>query len=975
MFCSREVRCGVMNQDYPLKMLLFGDFDVKVDGQPLPSLPGQTSKSLFAYLAVHHGRAVNKLTVMTDIWGPGEHSEALRQALTRLCRALGDLSRNIVSTRGQLQLVLRDGVDDVDVVRFNKATAAASQGNIDALREAIALYGRGPLLAGWGESNLRDSNEVIDRWVHGARKEYQRRYIDTLERFYAQAIQGDRYRDALLCLHGLVPTGVIKIEAWKAFVQRLIADREYEEAYDRCMELNKIVTLSALETRQILQGIPDERLERLEARHNLRYPPHDSEPIDILRQRIKLIGRDEDAHAIAEMLKEEYRRFIVLTGPGGIGKTSLATEVGHLVRLGIAEKVWFADGIKAIDLAPVTDPAAVATQICSVLRIRENSDQPDKQDALARWIGAQEILLILDNCEHLSDGCSELANHLLDNCPRLRILATSRRAFNTGETWAVSPLDLPPPSTPDTPEALRRYFAVQMFLECARPRTFALTSANARYVAELCRRLDGVPLMLKLAASRMDRLSPEGMLEHFRALLDFRTPGVEDKRYPERTPRAIINWSYGLLNDQEQELLSRLSAFAGGWTLKAAEQVCLGGDIEESHVLHLLIELVNVGLVEYDEGQSRYRLLELIREYAGEKLAENGEEERLVREKHRDYFMVLAETINRKLGGREQARCLDEMETEYANLKQALALCRNDPEGAEKGLRLGAALQEFWWVRGRYKEGSEYYAALLSHPQAQQRTKPRADVLNGAGALARMQGDYHAARNYHTESRDIFRELGDQRNIAYALSNLAIVVCELNEVDHARSLFEESLEIHRQLPNNDEGIAYCLGNFGRMAYYQNDYTAARSLFEESLGMLRALEHELGIANCLEHLGIISRHQGDYASACSFLRDSLILNQKLNNHPAILSCLESFADLACDEGEWARAVHLYGAAEKHRQNMDLPPTRSSNEKVEYDRHQMEAHQVLGEEAFCASWEEGRGLPLERAVKYALSGPDS
>jgi len=684
------------------------------------------------------------------------------------------------------------------------------------------------------------------------------------------------------------------------------------------------------------------------------------------------IGRETQIREIQELL--ETNHLVTLTGTGGIGKTRLAIAVAEEMQSCFADGIWF------VEMAEVTDPTLVPQTVALTLGVQENKDYPLLQ-ALTDFLHGNQ-LLILDNCEHLLDACALLVDHLIASSPALRVLATSRERLNlpSERPFRVPSLPAPDPKMMQGKEKslaslLLDYDSARLFVARASMRRadFHVTEQNAPLLASICHRLDGIPLAIELAAGRLGGMSLDDLERGLNNCFHLLTGGSRAALPRQQTLRAAMDWSYNLLEEPEKTLLCRLSVFRGGWRLEAAAPVCTGDDLECWEVLGLLTSLNDKSLVVFEEreGKARYRLLETVHQYAAERFVERGEEA-AVRQRHRDYFLALAEEINRKLGGQDHAHWLDEMEAEYPNLKQAIAFCLEDPEGGEAGLRLGSALQEFLWTRGYFREGRELYTALLAHPQAKQHTEARASALNGSGALARMQGDYVSARSLHEQSLEIYRELGNKAGIAYASGNLGIVMWHLQEAGYALDLIKESLKAHRDL-NNDEGIANALGNLGIMSYYQKEYASARLHLNECLEINQKLENQSGIALCLYHLGMVHSHLQEYASARPFLEESLKINQKLGNLSEIILCLEAFAGLACKENRWMRTARLNGASQGLQEKMDSALTRSPHAQEEHDFQLAEARRNLGEEAFSTAWAKGCCMTLEQAVAYALEEP--
>jgi predicted ATPase/class 3 adenylate cyclase len=726
-------------------------------------------------------------------------------------------------------------------------------------------------------------------------------------------------------------------------------------------------------------------------------------PNNLPQQVTRFIGREKQLAQLQRLLTKT--RLLTLTGSGGCGKTRLGLQVAadSLER--------FPDGAWLVELAPLSDPALVPQAVATVLGLKEAKGKPIGE-TLTDYLKDKRLLLLLDNCEHLLDGCAQLATILVRKCPHLTVLASSREALGLGgeQAYRVPSLSLPDPKQAHTPASVAPFEAVQLFTDRAflARSDFQLTHQNASMLASICHRLDGIPLAIELAAARVRSLSVEeidGKLgQRFRLL----TGGSRTALPRHRTLRSLIDWSYDLLNDPEKILLQRLSVFAGGWTLEAAELVCAGDGVQDGDVLDLLTSLCDKSLVlvEQNDGNYRYRLLETVRQYARERLLESGGCDAL-QEQHRDYFLALAEEAEPQLLGAEQAVWLGRLEEEHDNLRTALEWSRAEV-GAQAGLRLCGALLRFWSMRGHFPEGRQWCARILAKTGHGERTPDRAKALNAAGALAYHQGDYRAARALHEEGLAIWRGLGDRRGLANSLNNLGNVVCEQGDLASARALHEESLAIVRELGDrsgvgrslcnvgivaHEQGdFAYAtkllkeslavmrelgdrvstaalLGNLGRVALLQDDYPAAQALYEESLAIRRQLGDRRGIADTLINLVDVSQSQGNYATARKLFEESLVISRQLADRRGISFSLESRAALFAAVGGSLRAARLWGAAERLREEIGSP--LATNERPRYDARLAAARTALGDDAaFDRAWQEGRDLTLEQAIELAL-----
>ena len=719
------------------------------------------------------------------------------------------------------------------------------------------------------------------------------------------------------------------------------------------------------------------------------------------------VGRERELIAVSGMLRQRDVRLLTLTGPGGTGKTRMALQAAEEVLTA------FADGVYFVSLASVADPELVAPTVAATLGLQEVGGET-VLEMLESHLRDKTMLLLLDNFEHLlaADG---LVAHLVGSCPSLKVMVTSRAVLHLASehVYAVPPLALPDREPLLPVENLVACDAIALFVQRARAAraTFALTEENAAAVVDVCHRLDGLPLAIELAAAWVRILTPRAMLARLEHRFQLLVGGARDLPARQQTLRAAIDWSFSLLDSEEQRLFARLAAFVGGFTLDAAETVCANLDEESCEALPIVVSLVDKSLLqpaEGPDGEPRFVMLETLREYALERLEVRAETD-LVRRQHARYFLALAEQAESEVMGPDQATWLARLETEHDNLRATLKWALEEGD-LEVGLLLVGALWRFWHARGYLTEGNRWVQSLLSAdaregsgPPSKRRRAARAKALLLAGAFTTNQGNYDQARGlteeslalyrdledrwgtgvalnilgnvayYHgeydraeglyRESLTLRRELGNQRDIAISLNNLGNVVREQGDYDRAAALYGESLEIHRAL-GDEWNIAIVLDNLGHVARQQGRFDRAVALFEDSLAVRRRLRDVWGIAESLNGLGSVARDEGDVERAAALFAECLVLYRKVGDKWRCAECLEVLAWAARMQGRLERSARLFGAASAIRDSIGAPLSRTR--KAEYEADLAAVRAGLGTDRFRAAWEEGRSMSLEEVA---------
>ncbi len=710
-----------------------------------------------------------------------------------------------------------------------------------------------------------------------------------------------------------------------------------------------------------VRGSDRGRLVAFPGKHRDASPPNNL-PLELS----SFVGREKELAEVKRLL--ENTRLLTLTGPGGCGKTRLAlAAAGELEEL--------EDGVWLVELAPLADPSLVPQAVAFVLGTRE---QPGRSltETLSDHLRTKKLLLVLDNCEHLVEACAGLAEALLRSCPELRVLATSREALDiTGEVaWPVPSLSLPDLRRLPDIESLPRYESARLSVErtAAVNPIFALTEQNATAVAQVCYRLDGIPLALELAAARAKVLPVEQIANRLDDCFGLLSAGGRTAMPRHRTLHATMDWSHELLGQKERALFRRLSVFAGGFSLEAAESVCAGEELERDEVLELLSHLVDKSMVTAREeaGEARYRLLETVQQYGREKLSELGEVGQ-ARERHVGCYLALAEEAEPELKGERQVAWLERLERDHDNLRATMAwlLGRGEPE---KAAGLGWALWLFWGIRGHFAEGRRWMEQALSAKGGAMPASARAKALFVAGMMANYQGDHRSAEPLIEESLTLFRELEDKPGTAYALSNAGFAASGQGRHQRAITLNAEAVDLFLEVEEKwGAAIQLC---FLAVAWRdRGDHVRAKPLAERGLALSREVGERQAISAALYTLATLSQAERDHESARDLFEEGLKLSAELGNEADVAHCLEGLASIAGAEGRIVCAARLWGAEEALLENIEAAVYTYVPDRSLRRSRVAAARARLDEEAFDVAWAEGKAMTPEQAIEYALERP--
>ena len=683
-------------------------------------------------------------------------------------------------------------------------------------------------------------------------------------------------------------------------------------------------------------------------------------PNNLPQQVTSFVGREREVAHLKTLLRQN--RLLTLVGTGGLGKTRLSLQVAADIADRYPDGTWF------IELAPVSDPELVPQVVASTLGVKEEAGRP-LVDALAKHLGDRQMLLVLDNCEHLIDACAALVAQLLRTSAQLTILASSRERLRVaGETvFPVPILPVPDPTHSTAPAELQQFESVRLFVEratAAHP-SFAVTPHNARAVATLCHRLDGIPLALELAAARIRAISVENIAARLDDRFRLLSRGDPTALPRQRTLRALIDWSYELLEEDERAFFRRISVFAGGFMLDAALQVGAGTEFDPLDVLDLVTRLVEKSLVAADAEGARYRLLETVRQYATERLNETSEGD-VVRNRHLVHYAALADEARVALTGPEQAQWLVRIDQERENVLAAHAWAAMPGAIAGNDLRLVNGVKQYWISRGLIAPGYRIVAEALAQPSAMTHDVPRARTLVTAGQLCCLMHRYAEARAHLEESLAIGREIGDTGRVAAALQFLALAALGQGDSAKARHYLEEALALAQSLGNRRE-VAAALNALAQVHRAEGAFDVAEPLYRRVVDLARELVDREVIGIGLLNLAMVSIVRGRVDEAAGMLQEVIAAAEDSGSKPLVQSALEVTAGLAAARDDDARAARLYGAAEAMALRTGI--RRDPADEAFLSPWISQARSRLGAQAFNIAELEGRALALEDALGEA------
>jgi predicted ATPase/DNA-binding SARP family transcriptional activator len=887
-----------------LEVHLLGTFDVKYKKKSI-TISSRPAQSLFAYLILRAGISHRREKLAGLLWPDSLEETArsnLRSALWRIRKAFPSHTKDEYLAADDLAITFKISSDYwLDAAELEKLSENASA---DELIAVLSNY-QGELLPGF-----------YDEWVVLEREHLNSVFEKKMARLMSLLQNEHRWPDILDWGERWIKLGQKPEPAYRGLMSAHAAKGDMSKVaatYERCVKsLRKLGIEPSEQTHELFERLKTGK-EKFEQQPSLaptiaifEAQPATNLPVPLT----SFIGREKAVEEILRLLSKN--RLVTLTGPGGVGKTRLAIQSSNKLLDQFKDGVWW------VELAPLTDETFVPQALAKSLGVRDIPNQ-SLNETLSNFLRSKQLLLVLDNCEHLIAGCAQLADRLLSTCPTLKILTTSREALGlTGEDiWYVPILSLPDPQRISLTDLLMQYEAIRLFVERAGAvrSDFSLTERNALAVAQVCQRLDGMPLAIELAAARVKMMSVGEIAKRLDDRFDLLTVGSRTALPRHQTLRAAVDWSHELLTEPEQILFRKLAVFAGGFTLEAAEAVTAGGNVLRSQVTDFLGQLINKSLVtvearsENTEARTRYGMLETIREYAREKLMESGEKH-LLCTRHLEFFVTFTEHAQYQLHAAEQKLWYSRLEDDHDNLRAALAWALQD-RAIEKGMRIVGALRWFWWIRGYWSEGREWAVQFISQPEGQARTYVRGQAIGAAGDFLYELGDLVAGEAHLRESMSIGRELGDAGKtlVGLGIFNAAYIAWayQRQDLDEARRELGDGLSAMENAPPHVQWITAGLHAFLAITFnLQGDYIGAREHSEKSMNLSRAIGDRYMLAYPLRELGSSLARQGRLAEAKRHYQEALALERELNNRKNTAVLLRALSAIACLEGDYHEA---------------------------------------------------------------------
>jgi len=942
-----------------LEVRLLGRFEVKHKKKAI-SISSRPAQSLFAYLILNAGTAYRREKLAGMLWPDSLEETArdnLRHALWRIRKALPPKPKVEYLLADDISITFNASAEySLDAAELEKVSENASA---DELIAVLSQY-QGELLPGF-----------YDEWVMLEREHINSVFEHKMAQLMSALQDEKRWLDILDWGERWIKLGQKPEPAYRALMFAHAAKGDMSKVaatYERCVKsLKEFGVEPSEQTKELYENLKSGK-ETPKTISITTKPLAKEVSSNIPVPLTSFVGREKELKDIAKLVSAS--RLLTMIGPGGVGKTRLAIQTAH------ASIKKFKDGVCWVELVGLQDGSLIPQEIAQALDVREVSNQP-MIETLKTHLKSKELLLVLDNCEHLIEACAQTVEGLLAACPKLKILATSRERLDlfNETTWNVPSLPLPEMQGSLSLKQLREFASIELFVERARnvKSDFVLTEQNAPSITQICNRLDGIPLAIELASARIKVLSVDEIASRLDDRFSLLTSGSRTALPRQQTLRATIDWSHDLLTEPERILFRRLAVFAGGFTLEAAESVCSEG-MKRSDILDLLGHLVDKSLVIVEEvskiRETRYRLLETIRQYALEKLMETAEA-RVIRDLHLGFYLGLVERSEPLILGKQGPVLINRLDKELDNIRASMDWSTNSGN-AVPALQIAGSLAYYWWARGLLaSEWHDRVQQALSRPEGQKRSLARAKVLNGIAFMHWLDASPVDKRSELEEAMSIGKELGDRWNIATALCNLGLLENILGNYQEARSFLEQSLEVWREMGREGKlGYAMSLAFLGDVALNTDESEWANSLYQESATVLKA--PDLGDLNFLGYatrrLAQLAWRSGDWGNAVIHCRESLRLNQEARDPRGVVCCVAGFAAISVAQGKFERAAKLMAAVETRLASIGVGLLYM--DKLEYERNLALLHEKLDEKSLAKFWAKGKEMSFEDAIALAL-----
>jgi predicted ATPase/DNA-binding SARP family transcriptional activator len=943
-----------------LSIRMLGQLQVTVDGNSVTSFESDKVRALLVYITVEAERLHRREALASLLWPERPEGSALnnlRGALSNLRKTIQDHSAEpqfLNTTRQTIQFNAEsDHWFDVSKLSSLKGQDALSTSPTSVLEEAASCY-QGSFLEGF---TVRDS-AAFEEWAMFKREELSRLISRILQELVARHERGGDLELALSYAWRWVELDSLDETAHRQVMRLLASSGQRSNAIAQYEVLRRILADElgvepSEETQSVFRALMDEETVQppIKSVEGGKAPP----AVELPFQMTPFIGRKRELEQIGKLLVDITCRLITLTGPGGVGKTRLAIQAAE------AQAMRFSDGVCFVPLEPLTSADFLVSATATALKFAY-SGPGDPKRQLLNYLQETEALLVLDNFEHLLDGIG-LISEMLEKAPLLKVMVTSRERLNLHGEWIleVGSMDFPDDGVNQGIEA---FDAVQLFLSCANRAlpAYSLTKDELPYVVRICQLMEGMPLGIELSAAWLRTLSTQQIVSEIEGGLEFLSSSLRDIPERHRSLWAVFDHSWKLLSPEEQSAFRRLSVFRGGFDRDAAENVA-------GATLPILSALVDKSLVRRIDT-ARYEIHGLLQQYARSQRVDSGEF-KVIRTRHRDWFLSLAEEVSGQLKddlwGTAEAESMEKLKVERDNFRIALQWSI-DQEDANEGLGLVVALSWFWYIRADFAEGRHWLEQILELEDGTS-AEARALAVHRLATMTIMQGDYERGVVFAEEALQVCYEAGTLREAGWTLYQLGLAAMQQGDFEEAEMFCTQSLDLFRQIgyPVGEASLQVYLGT---VAYYQQNYERASTLFEQGLPLLREVGDHIAVARGLNGLGLIAHQVNDFELAKSYFEEGILLMVEIDARLEVAQLIEGLATVSCNMGNYPRSCIMLGFAEHLRDTIGIP--LSTPEQAEYDHCMSTIREKLQDEVIADCWAKGQEMKMDEAVAWVING---